>query len=88
MFVITEMYRVFLGRWRDYVRAARVAHPEWFGRRDERGRALSRALDALEGCRREDAPRMQARVVALMSEMQAFMREHPPPAPPDPPRDT
>ncbi len=79
VFVITEMYRVFLSHWQDYVRAARRVNPEWFGRRDERGRALARAIDALDGCLSEDAPKAQSEVIALMSEMQAFMRDHPAP---------
>lgn len=82
MFVIPEMYRVFLGRWRAYVRASRRAHPERFGWRDRRGRALARAIAQLERSRDEGFAEAQARVVALLSEMQAFMREHPPPDPP------
>jgi hypothetical protein len=85
VFVITEMYRVFLGHWRAYVRASRRARPGAFGWRDRRGRALARAIARLERSRGEGFDEARARVVALVSEMQAFMRDHPPPHPPQAP---
>ena len=77
MFVITEMYHVFLGHWRRYAEQARGTHPEWFPRGDERAKRFARALDELERNRGDRFPELQARLLDLMTEMQTFMREHP-----------
>jgi len=76
MFIITQMYHVFLRHWREYAREGRDARAPWAGDADALGRGFARALDALERHRGERFPEFQERLVALMSEMQTFMKDH------------
>ena len=77
MFVITQMYHVFLRHWREYARAGRSTRAAWAGDADALGRRFARALDALERHRGERFAEFQERLVTLMGETQTFMHEHP-----------
>ena len=77
MFLITEMYQVFLRHWREYALDGRRVRASWAGGADALGRRFARALDALERNRGGRFPEFQDRVIGLMNEMQAFMGEHP-----------
>jgi hypothetical protein len=77
VFLITQMYHVFLGHWREYARGARGARAAWARDAEALGRRFEGGLNALERHRGERFPEYQDRLVALMHEMQSFMREHP-----------
>ena len=77
MFIITQMYHVFLRQWRQYAHDGRRARAPWAGDADALGRSFARALDALERNRGERFPEFQERLVALMNDMQTFMGQHP-----------
>ncbi len=76
MFIITQMYHVFLRHWREYAAEGRSARAVWVADADAMGRRFARALDSLERHRGERFPEFQERLVSLMSEMQTFMNDH------------